>query len=471
MNKLTLAAAAVLAIVLLALPRIVGSMTEARVRERVAAIDASPAAAATVQSFDRGWFTSTAKIDLMLVPDAAAAVAADGAIPGNPFLGGAPLPIEIQFAHGPVTVLGGVHFGWSKMIARADPTVAGIGELQQTLSVPYLFEFRGRTSYGGTLAFDADAPAFALPIDEALLTFSGATLAGTFAGRRLDADANLGALEFASPTGTFAVSDVWASADNELRSDYVMPGKTTLQIGKVSIIDALGGTAPTFEAANLLIASDTTLHAAEALLDLTVSYDLAALRVDENELTGATLGFALRNVDVAALEAYGAAMRDAAATAGDPAVAITMLGPQLERALQSGPTVTLDPIRFRFDNEPFEGRVELTTNISRLPPAGALNLENPLQVLGLFDSTAAARTSKPLALQLATLVAKMQLGSDPSLPPDQVAYMAEAQAGLMLTLLTAQGVLVDDGNGYSTEIGFVDGELTLNGNALPFGLP
>ena len=46
MNKLALSAVALLVLALLALPRFVGSLTEARVRERVAAIDASPTAAA-----------------------------------------------------------------------------------------------------------------------------------------------------------------------------------------------------------------------------------------------------------------------------------------------------------------------------------------------------------------------------------------------------------------------------------------
>lgn len=471
MNKLAIVAALVLALVLLGLPRVVGSMTEARVRERVAAIDASPAATATVQSFDRGWFKSTARIELTLVPDEIAQLAASGADAGNPFLGGAPLPIVVEVAHGPVAVLDGVHFGWSKMVARPDTATPGIGELQQTLGVPYLFEFRGRTSYGGGVAFDADAPAFVLPVDEATLTFSGATLAGTFAGGRVDADANVRSLELSSPTGALAVSDVWARADNELRSEYILPGKASLQIGKMTMTDALRGTTPLFDADNLTIASDTTLQADETLANFTVTYTLDALRLEGNELTDAALGIAVHNVDVAAIEAYGAAMRDAAATASDPAAALATLGLEIERALQSRPSMTIEPLRFRFDNEPFDAKIALTTNTDRLPAAGALSLDNPVLLLGVFDTRAEASASKALALQLATLAAKMQLGADPSIPPDQLDYMAEAQSGLLLTMLTGQGVLVDDGDAYRTRVEFSDGNLTLNGNPLPFGLP
>src|SRR4030095_13735330 len=62
MNKVAIAAAAWLLIVLLALPGLVGSITEANVRDRVAAIDASGSADAELTSFDKGWFRSTAHI-------------------------------------------------------------------------------------------------------------------------------------------------------------------------------------------------------------------------------------------------------------------------------------------------------------------------------------------------------------------------------------------------------------------------
>jgi uncharacterized protein YdgA (DUF945 family) len=91
-------------------------------------------------------------------------------------------------------------------------------------------------------------------------------------------------------------------------------------------------------------------------------------------------------------------------------------------------------------------------------------------MLGLVDAKADLRLSKTLAGQLATLSARMQLGSDPTIPPDQLDYMAEAQSGLMLTLLVGQGVLIEEGDSYRASVDYRDGTLTLNGNPLPFGL-
>jgi uncharacterized protein YdgA (DUF945 family) len=100
-----------------------------------------------------------------------------------------------------------------------------------------------------------------------------------------------------------------------------------------------------------------------------------------------------------------------------------------------------------------------------------LNLGNPLLLLGLVNSNAEVRMSKPLGRRLAILVSQMQLSSDPSMPQDQLEYMAEAQAGLMLVTLVGQGVLIEDNDGYRSTAQLADGALTLNGNPLPFGLP
>lgn len=466
MNKLAIIAAAVLVIMLLALPRVVGGITEARVVERVAAIEANPQTAAELTAFDRGWFRSTARIELTFGPGAV--TGSSGAdLPLGVFI---TLPIVVEFAHGPIAVLDGLHFGWSKFVARPDADVRGIGELTERLGVPYLFEFRGQSSYSGELSFNGDAPPFELPLDEAHLTFSGAVLAGTFAPPRLRAVGAISAVDFMSPTGTLSVRKVQLAADNELLSQYVMPGQASLSVESV-VVTPRGGSAPLFEAANLRIASDAELDAAGELLEMHVTYDSDSVRLEGNELEDAAVGITARNVDVAAVEAYGAAAADAAAAGGDPAAIAASLGPHLERALRRGPSLTVDPLRFRYDGEPFDGSAEVTTNTARLPAAGTLYLDNPLLLAGFVDAKADLRLSKALAAELAALAARAQLGADPTIPLDQLEYMAEAQSGLMIAMLVGQGVLLEQGDEYSSSIEYTDGVAKLNGNVLPFGLP
>ena len=465
MNKVAIVAAALLVIVLLALPAAVGSITEARVRERVEAIDASPSAAAEVTSFDRGWFRSTARIRLE-----AENVAQLADVAGTPLGVINRLPIVVEFAHGPIAVLDGVSFGWYRMVARPDVDEPRVAELTQTLAVPYLFEFRGNGPYAGGLRFDADAPPFELPVEEASMLFSGGTLAGTFDGRRLRGDAQVGSLDFTSPTGTLTVRGLQASLDNELRSEYVMPGEASFSVASISVGSEVQGAAPMFETSNLKIDSDVDIDAAGELIAMRLNYGVDSVRLEGNELTAGSMVVTVRNLDVAAVEAYGAAASGAAAAGADPTTLAASLGPHLERALKAGPSLTLDPFRFRYDGEPFEGRIEVTTNPARLPPAGAVSLDNPLLLLGAVNTKADVRVSKPLADELAKLGARMQLSADPTISPDQLEYLAEAQSGLMLTMLVGQGVLIEDGDAYRAAFELADGVMTLNGNPLPFGL-
>jgi uncharacterized protein YdgA (DUF945 family) len=262
-----------------------------------------------------------------------------------------------------------------------------------------------------------------------------------------------------------------ASVDNELRSEYVMPGRAAFSIDAIAVAYPQQSAEPLFEAENLGMRSDVALDAAGELLEMNLDYDVGAVRLEQHEVTGGTLTVRVRDLDVATVEAYSAAATDAAAAGADPAAIAAALGPHLERALKRGPSVTLDPIRFRYGDEPFQARIEITTNPARLPAAGTLRIDNALQLLGLVNLEADVQLSKVLAAELATLAALMQLGGDPAVPPEQLDYLAEAQSGLMLTLLVGQGVLIEDGDGYRSTLDYTDGALTLNGNPLPFGLP
>jgi uncharacterized protein YdgA (DUF945 family) len=249
----------------------------------------------------------------------------------------------------------------------------------------------------------------------------------------------------------------------------VLPGDAEFSIESVAIVDATRGTTPVFEASNLKFASNSALRESDSLLDMQVTYDLDSMRIDTTQITEAALGVTMRSLDVAALQAYSAAASNfATAGAQDPAAFAATLSPHFERALAAGPSMTLEPIRFRVGGEPLDGRIELVTNTARLPPAGQLNFENPLLVLAIVDGNADLRVSKVLAQSLAAVTARMQLANS-GMAPDEAQFMAEAQAGLILVQLTGQGMLVEDGDAYRTAIKFADGTLTVNGNALPFG--
>ena len=130
----------------------------------------------------------------------------------------------------------------------------------------------------------------------------------------------------------------------------------------------------------------------------------------------------------------------------------------------------LDPLRFRFDGEPFTARLEIAANPAALPATGSVDPDNWLALLPALRSTASVDVSKKLARDIAVLVAEMRFADD-GMPPDQRRLLADMQAGLMLVTLISQGMLVDAGDTYHAELSLADGAVTLNGGPLPFDLP
>jgi uncharacterized protein YdgA (DUF945 family) len=466
MNRIVVAIVVLaVAIVLLATPPALGRLTESRVRERVAALDESGVLTAEVKSFERGWFSSSAKIELGLAPAYQAQV---GARLGTDLDGRA--TIAVSFTHGPVTIRNGIHVGWSTMVARLDPSTSGIADLEQQLGVPYLFEFRGHTGLTGALDFDADVPPMDVPTGVAQFKFSGAGLEGTYTRARLVSVAHVDSVEFSSPTGTFALHDLRAKTNSRILSRYIAPGEGELSIASITATSPLRGGAPLFEMQGLKMTSNTAVDDAGGLLDVNATYGLDRLHLVDNDVSDASIGLALHNLDVVALRSYGEAMRELAVNPdNDRDEALAALAPHVQRALAAGPSLVLEPISFKFDGEPFDGRVELATDPARAAQVDAADLDM-LRLLGVFDGTADLTLSKALARRLATVAATMQLGTDPRVPPDQLKYLAEAQSGLLLVTLVSQGMLVEDGDAYRTAIRYADGGLTVNGNPLPFGL-
>jgi uncharacterized protein YdgA (DUF945 family) len=376
------------------------------------------------------------------------------------------VPIDLEIAHGPLALLDGAYFGWSMVVARPDAGARNVAALEQSLGVPHLFEFRGRTGFAGGVSFDASVPPVDLDADGVHIAFTGAGVTGALVGQRLAFDSQLGSFELTSPPGAFTIRNVRATADSELGSPHVVPGDATLSIEQISIVDAARGGDPVIDAANVRIASKVGLDPGATLLNLHATYDSDSVLVYGTRLADASIGVTLDKVDVAALETYlHAAQPDASATDST-----ADLGGALERGLAAGPGFTLDPLRFSVDGEPFTARLEIATNPAALPPAGSFDPDNPAALLPALRSAATIDVSKKLAREIAVLATELRYG-DGGMPREQGRLLADAQAGLILVTLVGQGILEDAGETYHVELRLADGALTLNGAPLPFELP
>jgi len=469
MKRVAVLAVAVVVLLLLGLPAVLGMLTQTQIEARVAALDASELLKASLRSYERGWFHSRARITLALAPQVIAKLDALGAARGMASFAGTldrRVPIEVEIAHGPLAVLDGVHFGWSQIVARLDRQSSSVAGLEQMLGVPYAFEFRGHTAFGGAVAFAADLSPVDLTVEGARVELSGAALAGTFADGRLVSAGRVDRFELTSPPGGVSIRNVRAATETTIRSAHVLPGATSLSIERVAIVDAARGGSPVFDADKMRFASTIGLDPSEALLDLHATYDADSVFVDGTRVADASLGVAVAKVDVAALDAYLAAARAQPSDHPPTAEQKSAYG----RLLAAGPSLVLDPVRFRVNEEPFTAHVEVATNPAALPPAGAFDPEDPAELLPALRGVAMVDVSKKLARAIAVLATELRY-NDGSLTREQAHMLAEAQTGLMLATLVGQGILVDAGDTYRAELRLGDGTLTLNGEALPLGGP
>jgi uncharacterized protein YdgA (DUF945 family) len=344
-----------------------------------------------------------------------------------------------------------VYFGWSKIVARPDSLVRSVASLERGLGVPYLFEFRGHTSFMGGVSFDASLPAVDLTADGVHMAFSGGGIDGALVGQRLVSDSRVGDFVLTSPPGAVTIRNVRAATDIELGSSNVIPGDAKLSIEQLSIVDAERGNSPVLDAANVRIGSKVGLDPHTTLLNLHATYDGESLLLYGTRIADANVGISLDKVDVAALDTYSRLLERISVGADSAAE----VGKALAHTLAAGPSFTIDPLRFRIDGEPFTAHLDLDSWLALLPA---------------LRSTVNVDVSKKLAREIAVLTAEMRYVDD-TMPPEQRRLLADAQAGLMLVTLTSQGILVDTGDTYRAELRLADGAVTLNGGPLPFDLP
>ena len=469
MHKTTLPLAALVLVLLLALPPVLGMLTESQVNARVAAMADNQLLTARVESFERGWFTSRSRIEIVLGRDYASRLESLGAGQGGTTPRSAMMIVD--FAHGPIVIRDGVQLGLSTMVARLDPDSAGHRELLGRLGVPYLFEFRGRTGFLGRLTFEADAPPLDLAADDASVRFSGAQLEGSFARGVLDYTARVDAFELTSGDAAFAARGLAAMGENEVRA-YLPLGPAQFTIERLTINDTSVQGPPALDAANLRFVSDFRLDEDGILIagEQTLTADSVGAAPDVS-VSDAVATVVYRNLDADALTAYGQAVqRGSAAGNLDPYLLLAEVTPSIERLLAARPTVNVEPLRFTLNGEPFEAHLAVNVLTEALPAAGALDLRDVSLWADLLDATAEIIVSKALA-RIVAVQAYTALADPGALPPSEIQAMAEAQVGLILVTLIGQGLVTEEGDRYSTRLRFANGTLSVNGNPLPFILP
>ena len=473
--KKAIIAAAVIALVLLALPLLLGMRTESMIRRNIESMNESPILAFEIESYERRWFSSTVRVPVGLDDDYLQSLTPGndlGVDPfGTAFIADLALDVVVEIDHGPVAFDDGLFVGLSRVRAQLDEDSAVITEARSQLAMPYLIRMNGEVGFTGAFDFVVDVPPIDYAYEAGEIMFSGATAEGSYRGGRLALDGDIESLSVASPEGSASMLGMHMTGEYAFVSDYLSVGEGEFLIDSILANDPFGSPEPIFAAEALRIAFEGEVEDTETLYSASVIYGAESIRTGEGQfdLADAEFGIQIENLHVETFDRY----YDTLLTVGvsDPELMMTSLQALADEALAHEPSLALDPFRFRLFDEPFDASISVRPSPATVQ--NGLDFEDPMLLASAFEATATATASKVLTDRLMTEGLKLQFAGgmpDGQAPGQDIESMARDQAQFMLAMSLGQGLIVEDGDNYTTTIEYAGGQLTINGNPLPAGM-
>lgn len=481
MKKTGITIVALIAILLL-LPCVFGLFTGSQVNQRISEINEAGLLDIEVSEYRRGWFSSTARLRVG-APEGATGLAMD-APPGDPAevviaglhaLLAEPVPVVVRIAHGPLPRSRGMHFGTSAIHATTDADDARVAARLAALDVPWLFDFHARTSFGGTVAYDAVLPEVNTTHAGAMVRFSGASSRGRVRGADLTWDLQFDDLDVDIGFGRVEVGGVHFQGDNTLVSRHLVLGPADMRVDRMAVSVPMLGPEAAFSVRQLRVHGANTPDARNRLLESELGLSFDSMRLGEDvRVSEAELRMTLSNLHMASWEQLLAESQLVAAGASPEAAIITRMQPLLRELLAEGPQLALAPLTFIVNGDPVLVNLRFAVVGERVPANLMTGFEDPLAVVDMVDLEADAMIAKTLLEEMAASVARTQiLGAQAAGRPineDEIDAMAAAQANLILLVLSAQGLITEAGDNYTATLSVRDGTLTVNGTELPLSM-
>ena len=465
----------IILVLLLAAPFAIGMLTESNMREQLDSYYTNDLFEGRVADYDRGWFSSTARIEFRLSQryieqfEAMAQAGGMGAA-----LSGFNIPIVVEIAHGPVLTGETAGIGLVAVKAYADPQSPMIQIAQTFLGVPNLFEFRGRSGFGTGFVFEGGIPEIRGAISDFGYDFSGVDLNGVARLGDLEFEAVLGNLALQSPFASVIVDALTVTGDYERRPGQLMLGTSQVNLARVVFVNPLFGAEPAFAADKIGLSGTFSENGAGTHFDLEALFTLERVAVpDVLEIRDAALGLRIGHLDSTAVDEIYRIAGEIDPLASDATVG-ALLRPSFDRIVAGSPELALEPVRFTMPDGSLDARVSVVLDGTALPNGSVSDLENIQLAMSALTAEADITVDKPLARLLAGLVVAenlppMTLGADGQpVPPTEREAMIAAQTSQMLTGFTTLGILSDTGDSYRCLLKIEDGAATANGQPVPF---
>ena len=438
-----------------------------------------------LEDYERGWFASTGKVRYSM---------SDAYVQSNPVLSQANddgksfgdmltdgFTQEITVAHGPI--LWGPHLALG--LARVENVIAGAGipeveAAMKDMGLKYFVRTQIFLDFTGSGSLEVDAPSFEyqIPGEETEILFAGAKAKGAIAlaDMHIVADGVIHGFSAQAPPVDYASGPMKFSFDMRYpESDPYGLGYAKITMDRFLFIDTENNNS--FDMAGISFNTNSE-KTAEGMVDFGASYRVDRLQAPEVNLSNMALGASLGNVRSSTVVGLQESMTTLQAASTDPAnldpqAALAAISDPAYDLIADGATVAFDPISFTMNDQPFSVSMRLQSKPENLPERAAFDFSNPLLFMGLFKVHTTMSANRDLVIEMAMPQLKEQMRAGVpecvEVSEEQLEAMVRAQAPMMIGALVGQGYIREEGDMYTLEATFDNGELTLNGTPLPLG--
>lgn len=467
MKKVVLSGLAIVAVVVLVTPRIVGLQFESKVQEIVSSINQMPVYQANVNSLQSGWFSSTAEISIgMKMPDTMTE--------GMP-------PIDLSFnllvegAHGPVLLSDGFSLGWLFTKIQTNAKQLPEGLVAQDAAPIYMFEgitgFSGSTSYNDAVAAlsytDADT--------SMILEFSGMTGTGEVSAEKLVYESAASSLNIEIPSALiFNMNELTIDVDAEAGivqffNQELYDSVANISVASMDVNNPTNSNSSTMTNLSVDIVSD--FDEASDLGDVKIATRLASVESQDMSLKDFVLDIEFKNLQGEFIKAYNKLTGDMLDLVNDPEASAqamdNFMDEYLLSQLQAEPEYNLTAISGKIDDSEFNGMIlAKIAGVSEMP----VSIEDQSFWLQHAVVDSKLTMQKGAALYVASQMVKAQVAGNPqfmAMNPEEQSQLISQQAEATLVGLEQQGMISINEEDYQVVFTMQNAEAILNGNPIP----
>ncbi|WP_224798097.1 YdgA family protein [Idiomarina abyssalis] len=445
-------------------PRFAGSQVEDTLKQHVEALNNVPAYTAQVVSFDRGWFGSTATVEL--------GVDFSGAFPEAEQSEELSFEVVIDVQHGPVLTQFSPGLGLASLEASSKDE--GLREFLDWEDETPFYHMVGSVGFSGTFSYSDSISSFTLVPNDARQQISVSRYEGS-GEVSSDSFSYEGVLEGAEVLMEVqAVSVGEMKVRTEAKGDLLSIMQGGLYESEMSMqLEKVTARSPDdvdfFNLEELDVEAISAFSDNEKHMNVDMNYSMKSFMFGDTHLDNLVVNMAFNNLDAEFLRAYNQTMQTIYDQGPDEMEAATekLVKDSLPQLLKAEPEFVVSEFSGQMEPGNFEGDLSAKlVGVAQVPD----NLDDIRFWLSSLIADASLTVDKPLLKWLAEqqLLSTMRM-QYPGADEAEMQKMAEQQAPIMINMYLQQGLLTETEDDYRSEFQMEGGEAMLNGQKVPLG--